>query len=72
MSVLIKGINKAQFYRDLWESNFRDPDWQICEIQDEGSEAIPEYDTEEIHENVTVQIWRNKRTGELSIGWWEN
>lgn len=30
------------------------------------------YDEEEIHENCTVQIWRNSQTGEESIGWWEN
>ena len=30
------------------------------------------YDTQEIHENCTVQIWRNSRTGAVSIGWWEN
>lgn len=30
------------------------------------------YDTEEIHENCTVQILRNSVTGETSIGWWEN
>lgn len=31
-----------------------------------------EYDEEEIHPNCTVQIWRNSKTGEYSIGWWEN
>ena len=25
-----------------------------------------------IHENCTVQVWRNSVTGEESIGWWEN
>jgi hypothetical protein len=30
------------------------------------------YDEEEIHRNCTVQIWRNSKTGEVSIGWWEN
>ena len=30
------------------------------------------YDTEEIHPNCTVQIWRNSQTGEESIGWWPN
>lgn len=30
------------------------------------------FDEEEIHENCTVQIWRNSVTGEVSIGWWEN
>lgn len=30
------------------------------------------YDQEEIHENCTVQIWKNSATGEVSIGWWEN
>ncbi len=30
-----------------------------------------EYDEEEIHPNCTVQIWRNSKTGEVSIGWWK-
>ena len=30
------------------------------------------YDVEEIHENCTVQIWKNSATGDVSIGWWEN
>lgn len=30
------------------------------------------YDVEEIHENCTVQIWKNSVTGEESVGWWEN
>lgn len=28
------------------------------------------YDLEEIHENVTVQIWKNSLTGERSVGWY--
>ncbi len=30
------------------------------------------FDDEEIHENCTVQVWRNTATGETSVGWWEN
>ena len=30
------------------------------------------FDTEELHENCTVQILRNSVTGEISLGWWEN
>ena len=30
------------------------------------------FDECEIHENVTVEIWRNSKTGEISIGWYEN
>ena len=30
------------------------------------------YDECEIHENVTVEIWKNSVTGEISIGWYEN
>lgn len=37
-----------------------------------GAIEINVYDVEEIHENCTVQIWRNSITGEISIGWWEN
>lgn len=30
------------------------------------------YDECEIHENCTVEIWKNSVTGETSIGWYEN
>ena len=30
------------------------------------------YDLEEVHENCTVQIWKNSNTGKYSIGWYEN
>ena len=30
------------------------------------------YDVCERHENCTVEVWRNSKTGEVSIGWWEN
>ena len=29
------------------------------------------YDIEEIHENVTVEVWKNSITGELSVGWYD-
>ena len=30
------------------------------------------YDECEVHENCTVEIWKNSTTGEISIGWYEN
>lgn len=30
------------------------------------------FDTEEIHTNCTVQVLKNSKTGEVSIGWYEN
>ena len=33
---------------------------------------IPIYDKETRHENCTVQILENTKTGRVSIGWWEN
>lgn len=30
------------------------------------------FDECEIHENCTVEIWKNSTTGEISIGWYEN
>lgn len=35
-------------------------------------DSVGFFDIEEIHENCTVQIWKNSVTGEVSIGWWEN
>jgi hypothetical protein len=37
-----------------------------------GDGAIPIYDECEIHENCTVEILRNSKTGEQSIGWWQS
>ena len=30
------------------------------------------YDKEELHENCTVQVLTNTRTGQTSVGWWKN
>lgn len=30
------------------------------------------FDECEVHENCTVEIWKNSVTGEISIGWREN
>lgn len=35
-------------------------------------DEINMFDDEEIHENCTVQVWKNTATGETSIGWWQN
>ena len=35
-------------------------------------EADNVYDECEVHENCTVEIWRNSKTGKISIGWYEN
>lgn len=34
--------------------------------------SVAIFDQEEIHENCTVQVWKNSVTGECSVGWWEN
>lgn len=34
--------------------------------------AVNVFDECEIHENCTVEIWKNSTTGEISIGWYEN
>ena len=38
----------------------------------EETYATNVFDECEIHENCTVEIWRNSKTGEISIGWYEN
>lgn len=38
----------------------------------DGAVEINLFDQEEIHTNCTVQVWRNSKTGEESVGWWEN
>ena len=34
-------------------------------------DSVGVYNEEEIHENCTVQVWRNTVTGETSVGWWQ-
>lgn len=41
-------------------------------IKSKPNVDIDIYDKEEIHENCTVQIWSNSKTGKCSIGWREN
>ena len=42
-----------------------------CNVDDMMLDSIGVYNEEEIHENCTVQIWRNTVTGETSVGWWQ-
>lgn len=43
-----------------------------CDTRGSTANSVGWYDTEEIHKNCTVQIWKNSITGEESVGWWEN
>lgn len=55
-------------------------DWRMIPMNDAKRDNAHEitnvqvsvYDSEEIYENCTVQVWRNSVTGEESIGWWKN
>lgn len=38
----------------------------------DSDSTIPIYDECEVHTNCTVEILRNSKTGEISIGWWPN
>lgn len=46
----------------------------ICESKFGNIQRIETnfYDKEEIHENCTVQVLTNTKTGDVSIGWWQN
>ena len=39
-------------------------------INSENNVKIPEFDEVETYQNVTVQILRNSKTGETSVGWY--
>lgn len=70
ISIQIKTINRLrQEIRDLQEKT-RNPSFvangRVMSVEPNI------YDTEEIHENCTVQILRNSQTGAVSFGWWEN
>lgn len=53
---------------------------RILKVAQKDIELLPDspsvetniFDVEEIHENCTVQVLKNRVTGEISIGWWEN
>ena len=40
--------------------------------EEEPPEAINVYDEREVHNNCTVEIWKNTKTGRVSVGWYEN
>jgi hypothetical protein len=44
---------------------------QICKYYEPSVKANI-FDEREVHENCTVEIWKNSATGEISIGWYEN
>lgn len=65
-------INESQRYHP---GNSDLHDNSVCSAVHHGGNRITAtniYDQEEVHENCTVQIWKNSQTGEVSIGWWEN
>ena len=49
----------------IMSMKYTNEDGQTVEIVN-----MNEYDEEEIHEGCTVQVLRNSKTGEVSIGWW--
>lgn len=44
----------------------------IVKLLVDATSGIDLFDSEEIHDNCTVQVWKNSKTGDVSIGWWEN
>lgn len=74
ISIQIKTINRLrQEIRDLQEAFERATKQPQFIAHGEVMSVEPNiYDTEEIHENCTVQILRNSQTGAVSFGWWEN
>lgn len=64
--VVIDGIG-------YWDSCDTDRMTRDCiEVLSESDDVVKEYDKSEIHENCTVHILENTKTGEVSVGWWEN
>lgn len=56
-----------------WDSCDTDRMTRDCiEVLSESDDVVKEYDKSEIHENCTVHILENTKTGEISVGWWEN
>lgn len=53
------------------------PDWcPLQEVELPDSETVTSlvdyYDKSEIHENCTVEVLTNTKTGAVSVGWWRN
>ena len=63
-------VAKQKTFPSGVKDNWR-PDW--CPLHEVPEEPdIPIYDKETRHENCTVQILENTKTGRVSIGWWRN
>lgn len=44
-------------------------------VENRQSQYVSEiniFDTEEIYDDCTVQVWSNSKTGSVSVGWWKN
>lgn len=53
------------------------PSWcPLQEVELPDSETVTSlvdyYDKSEIHENCTVEVLTNTKTGAVSVGWWRN
>ena len=47
--------------------------WQASQLQGLPQDIDPDiWEEAEVITNATVQVMRNSRTGEFSIGWWRN
>ena len=44
---------------------------QIPAVQPPVELEMTIYDTEEVYKGCTVQVWSNSKTGETSIGWYQ-
>lgn len=60
-----------------WSQGINRPSWcPLQEIEVPDRETVTSllefYDKEETHENCTVQVLTNTKTGAVSVGWWRN
>ena len=68
----IVGDGPAMTYAVIYACDTVRMAMDCIEALNEDNDVVKEYDKSEIHENCTVHILENTKTGEVSVGWWEN
>ena len=69
------GLNTFIRVKDVMDQIRAMPDFPIPRreyIATKDGQLWEYYDKEETHNNCTVQVLTNTRTGKTSVGWWRN
>lgn len=68
-------MNSAEYHDAQIVYDTLEKVWEMVSKLPEASQErvdVPFYDQEECYHNCTVQVLKNSKTGECSVGWWKN